>query len=175
MTFNNVTVLGAGVLGAQIAFVSAFAGKKVVSYDINEEALAAGKQRFNAIGEQMKQELETANDDSIAAAHANLTQTSDLKEALANADLVIEAIPENLELKRKVWSQVGEYAPETTVFATNTSTLMPSKFADASGAQNGSWRCTLQTTSGFRTPPRLCRTRAPTRSTSSSLSSLQSR
>ena len=40
MTFNNVTVLGAGVLGAQIAFVSAFAGKKVVSYDINEEALS---------------------------------------------------------------------------------------------------------------------------------------
>ncbi|MGV0344003.1 3-hydroxyacyl-CoA dehydrogenase [Corynebacterium lehmanniae] len=134
MTFNNVTVLGAGVLGAQIAFCSAFAGKKVVSYDINEEALAAGKKRFDAIGEQMKAELESANDETIAAGHANLTQTSDLKEAVANADLVIEAIPENLELKRKVWAEVGEYAPETAVFATNTSTLMPSKFADATGA-----------------------------------------
>lgn len=133
MTFNNVTVLGAGVLGAQIAFCSAFAGKKVVSYDINEEALAAGKKRFDAIGEQMKAELESANDETVAAAHANLTQTSDLKEAVANADLVIEAIPENLELKRKVWAEVGEYAPDTAVFATNTSTLMPSKFADATG------------------------------------------
>lgn len=134
MTFNNVTVLGAGVLGAQIAFCSAFAGKKVVSYDINEEALAAGKKRFDAIGEQMKAELESANDETVAAGHANLTQTSDLKEAVANADLVIEAIPENLELKRKVWAEVGQYAPETAVFATNTSTLMPSKFADATGA-----------------------------------------
>lgn len=134
MTINNVTVLGAGVLGAQIAFVSAFAGKKVVSYDINEEALAAGKKRFDSIGEQMKQELDAADDDSIAAAHAKLTQTSDLKEALADADLVIEAVPENLELKRKVWSEVGEYAPETAILATNTSTLMPSKFADATGA-----------------------------------------
>ena len=134
MTFNNVTVLGAGVLGAQIAFCSAFAGKKVVSYDINEEALAAGKKRFDAIGEQMKAELESANDETIVAGHANLTQTSDLKEAVANADLVIEAIPENLELKRKVWAEVGQYAPETAVFATNTSTLMPSKFADATGA-----------------------------------------
>ena len=115
MTFNNVTVLGAGVLGAQIAFCSAFAGKKVVSYDINEEALAAGKKRFDAIGEQMKAELESANDETIAAAHANVTQTSDLKEAVANADLVIEAIPENLELKRKVWAEVGEYAPDLSL------------------------------------------------------------
>lgn len=134
MTLNNVTVLGAGVLGAQIAFCSAFAGKKVVSYDINEEALAAGKKRFDAIGEQMKAELESANDETIAAAHANLTQSSDLNEAVANTDLVIEAIPENLEMKRKVWAEVGQYAPETAVFATNTSTLMPSKFADATGA-----------------------------------------
>ena len=134
MTLKNITVLGAGVLGAQIAFVTAFAGKKVVSYDINEEALVAGKKRFDAIGEQMKAELDTANDETIAAAHSNLTQTSDLREAVANADIVIEAVPENLELKRKVWSDVGEYAPKTTIFATNTSTLLPSKFADASGA-----------------------------------------
>lgn len=134
MTLNNVTVLGAGVLGAQIAFVSAFAGKKVVSYDINEEALAAGKKRFDTIGEQMKAELPSANDETIAAAHANLTQTADLQEAVANADIVIEAVPENLDLKRKVWSEVGEYAPETAILATNTSTLMPSKFADATGA-----------------------------------------
>lgn len=134
MSINNVTVLGAGVLGAQIAFVSAFAGKNVVSYDINEEALAAGKKRFDSIGEQMKRELEAANDDTIAAAHAHLTQTSDLGEAVAHADLIIESVPENLDLKRKVWSQVGELAPESAIFATNTSTLMPSKFADATGA-----------------------------------------
>lgn len=134
MTINNVTVLGAGVLGAQIAFVSAFAGKKVVSYDINEEALAAGKKRFEAISQQMKQELDSANDDTIAAAYANLTQTAELKEAVSGADLIIEAVPENLDLKRQVWSQVGELADDNTMFATNTSTLMPSKFADASGA-----------------------------------------
>lgn len=113
MTINNVTVLGAGVLGAQIAFVSAFAGKKVVSYDINEEALAAGKKRFEAISQQMKQELDSANDDTIAAAYANLTQTAELKEAVSGADLIIEAVPENLDLKRQVWSQVGELADST--------------------------------------------------------------
>src|SRR5699024_1263505 len=69
-----------------------------------------------------------------AAAYANLTQTAELKEAVSGADLIIEAVPENLDLKRQVWSQVGELADDNTMFATNTSTLMPSKFADASGA-----------------------------------------
>lgn len=134
MEIRNLTVLGAGVLGAQIAFMAAYSGVDVTSYDINDEALAAGKKRFNAIGDQMLKELDSATEQTIAAAHDHLSQTTDLAAAVSEADVIIEAVPERLDLKRDVWANVGKLAPEHTIFATNTSTLLPSKIADASGS-----------------------------------------
>lgn len=134
MEIKNLTVLGAGVLGAQIAFMAAYSGVDVTSYDINDEAVAAGKKRFNAIGNQMLKELDSATEQTIAAAHDHLSQTTDLAAAVSKADVIIEAVPERLDLKRDVWANVGKLAPEHTIFATNTSTLLPSKIADASGS-----------------------------------------
>lgn len=127
-------MLGADVLGAQIAYQSAYAGFNVVSYDINDDALEAARKRFERLDKDYKRDLDDATDEKIAETHERLSQSKDLEEAVSEADLVIEAVPEKLELKREVWSTVGKAAPEHTIFTSNTSTLLPSSFADASGA-----------------------------------------
>ena len=134
-SIKNVTVLGAGVLGAQIAFQSAYAGFNVVSYDISDDALKAAQDRFESIKKSYKTALpDEATDEKLSEASGRITQTADLEEAVKEADLVIEAVPEKIDLKKKVWTDVGKAAPEHTIFTSNTSTLLPSSFADASGA-----------------------------------------
>ncbi|KKO84311.1 3-hydroxyacyl-CoA dehydrogenase [Corynebacterium otitidis] len=132
---RNVTVLGAGVLGAQIAYQAAFAGKNVVSYDINDEALAAAKERFDNLDKTYARELDEATEERIKDTRERLSQSSDLAAAVSEADLVIEAVPEKLDLKKEIWSAVGQAAPEKTIFTTNTSTLTPSDFSEATGRE----------------------------------------
>lgn len=132
MSLTRLTVLGAGVLGSQIAFQASFYGIQVISYDISEDALKQAKGRYDALVNDYKKDL-GATDEQINQAFANLTLSSDLAEAVKNADIIIEAVPENLELKKKIWSEVGQLAPTHTIFATNTSTLLPSSFNDACG------------------------------------------
>ncbi|MEX3505509.1 3-hydroxyacyl-CoA dehydrogenase [Corynebacterium sp. LK2510] len=133
MNITNVTVLGAGVLGAQIALVTAVRGFNVVSYDINDDALEAAKKRFDTFGKQMAAELDDVTADTVAEGRERLRQSSDLEDAVKDADLVIEAVPEKLEIKKDTWARVGKAAPDNAVFATNTSTLLPSSFAEATG------------------------------------------
>lgn len=133
MTIKRVTVLGAGVLGAQIAYQIAYSGFDVVSYDINDDALASAAKRFDKLHDTYAQKLKDANHDKLAQTKGHLSQSKDLAEAVSKADLVIEAVPENIELKRKIWKEVGENAPKTAIFTTNTSTILPSSFADSSG------------------------------------------
>jgi 3-hydroxyacyl-CoA dehydrogenase len=131
-SFRTVTVLGAGVLGAQIAFQTANHGFPVTVYDVDDTALTAARGRFDAIVRQYAHEM---GDPEGAARGAvdGIRFVSDIAEAVREADLVIEAVPENLELKRSVYASIAGAAPETTVFATNSSTLLPSAFADATG------------------------------------------
>ncbi len=131
--FKNVTVLGTGVLGSQIAYQTQFMGFNVTAYDINDEALAAGRDRYRNWARRYKEDGykdAAARADEVAEA---ITLTADLGDAVANADLVIEAIPEILDLKKETWAKVGELAPEATVFCTNSSTLLPSDMKDSSG------------------------------------------
>ncbi|MFJ3029261.1 3-hydroxyacyl-CoA dehydrogenase [Curtobacterium sp. NPDC087080] len=132
-TFSAVTVLGAGVLGTQIALQTARHGVPVVVYDISEDAVAAGRQRLTGIVEQYLGDVgQDARPDADAAV-ARITFDTDLAHAVAEADLVVEAVPERLDLKRDVYARLAEVAPEHTVFATNSSTLLPSAIADATG------------------------------------------
>lgn len=135
-TVQQLTVLGAGVLGAQIAFQAAFhaakQGLKVVSYDISPEALEQATKRFDALEPAYRRDL-NASDEDIKRTRQAIRQTYDLRDAVEQADFIIEAVPENLELKKQVWQQVGQFAPKHTVFTTNTSTLLPSLFAHDSG------------------------------------------
>ena len=64
---------------------------------------------------------------------ARIVYSSDLAEAVQDADLVVEAVPERLDLKREVYTKLGQTAPAKTIFATNSSTLLPSAMADFTG------------------------------------------
>lgn len=129
---KKVTVLGTGVLGSQIAFQTAYSGFQVSVYDIDEAAIAKARQRFNGLVEIYEREVLGA-DGKADAALGRLRLFTDLGAAVADADLVIEAIPEVLELKRQTYARLGQLAPEKTIFATNSSTLLPSAMKDASG------------------------------------------
>ncbi|MEH0111324.1 3-hydroxyacyl-CoA dehydrogenase [Tersicoccus sp. MR15.9] len=130
---QKVTVLGSGVLGSQIAFQSAYHGKDVVVRDLDDATLAALPQRWAWLAEQYRRDLPDATDETLDAAIGRIRATSDLADAVGDADLVIEAVPEVLDIKRQTWAAVGEVAPERTIFATNSSTLLPSAIADATG------------------------------------------
>lgn len=133
INIRKVTVLGAGVLGSQIAFQTAFKGFDVTSYDIDDNALDAARGRFAGLVDTYRQEVPGADDGSAAATLDRLALTSDLDAAVADADLVIEAIPEILSLKQDTYRRIGAAAPEHTIFATNSSTLLPSDLADSTG------------------------------------------
>ena len=132
-SIKKVTVLGTGVLGSQIAFQSAFKGFTVPAYDIDDKVLEAAKDRFAKLAETYANEVPDARDGKAQEALGQLTLTSDLKDAVADADLVIEAIPEILDLKRDTYQKLGELAPAKTIFATNSSTLLPSDLKDSTG------------------------------------------
>lgn len=132
MNIKNVTVAGSGVLGYQIAFQTAFHGFKVTVYDINDEVLEKVKSKFDTLANAYKRDL-NANDEQLNNTFQNLQYNSNLAEAVKNADLVIEAIPENLAIKISFYKQLANLAPEKTLFATNSSTLLPSMFAQATG------------------------------------------
>ncbi|WP_025645857.1 MULTISPECIES: 3-hydroxyacyl-CoA dehydrogenase [unclassified Psychrobacter] len=132
MTYKNVTVAGSGVLGYQIAFQAAYHGFNVIVYDISDEVLEQAKSKFNWMCKAFRKDLR-ATQEQLDTAFDNLSYTSDLAEAVKDADLMIEAIPEIPEIKIEFYEKLANLAPEKTVFATNTSTLLPSQFAESTG------------------------------------------
>ncbi|MEO6532465.1 MAG: 3-hydroxyacyl-CoA dehydrogenase [Pseudolysinimonas sp.] len=131
---SNITVLGTGVLGSQIAFQTAFSGFDVVAWDIDDTALEAAKKRFRGLADRyIREDFDGAAGGKAEAALGRLRYATDLADAVADADLVVEAVPEQLEVKRDIYTRMGAVAPEKTIFATNSSTLLPSKLMDATG------------------------------------------
>jgi 3-hydroxyacyl-CoA dehydrogenase len=129
--FGRVTVLGLGVLGAQIALQTAAHGIEVTAYDIDADALQVGRGRLDAFAQAAA--LEVTDPASYRGAPDRIRATSDLAEAVREADLVIEAVPELLELKRDTYRKLAGLAPERTIFATNSSTLLPSDLKEFTG------------------------------------------
>jgi len=129
---KKVLVVGTGTLGSQIGFQCALHGFETTMYDIDEGALEACRKAHVRIGEAVKADLGTSEED-VAATHRRLSYTTDLPAAAAEADLVSESVPENPELKRKVHAELGKLCPARTILTTNSSTLLPSEIAGASG------------------------------------------
>lgn len=131
---QHITVLGTGVLGSQIAFQTAFHGFDVVAYDVDETALDAAKARFAKLAETYRAGgVEGGAAGGADAALARITYSHVLAEAVADADLVIEAVPEAPAVKQSVYEELGRVAPARTIFATNSSTLLPSTLAPFTG------------------------------------------
>lgn len=132
MNFKHITVAGSGVLGSQIAYQTAFKGFQVSVYDINDQALERAKERIAELKPHYRQDLGATQEETDQALD-RISFHSDLAQAVADADLVIEAVPEVVSIKTEFYAKLGQAAPAKTVFATNSSTLLPSQFADATG------------------------------------------
>jgi len=131
---KTLTVLGTGVLGSQIAYQAAFHGLAVTAYDVDGDALEKARARFaRLVGIYRAANVGGAGESKAEAALENLRLTANLGDAVADADLVIEAVPELLEVKRDVYRTLADLAPAKTIFATNSSTLLPSDLKDSTG------------------------------------------
>ena len=129
---NNVTLLGAGVLGGQIAWHSAFKGKNVVVYDLYEKGLEQCRTDQQRYADIYMADLGASAAD-MEATRERLTFTTDMATAAAGADLVIEAVPEAPEIKIATYEELAKYLQPHAIIATNSSTLLPSQFAASTG------------------------------------------
>ncbi len=131
-TIHRVAVLGAGTMGNGIAQVCAMAGYTVALYDPQPGAVqrALGTVRGN-LDKGVERGKVTAQARESALAH--LREATDLPSAAAEADLVVEAVPERMELKTGIFAELDRVAPPHAVLATNTSSLSVDRIADATG------------------------------------------
>ncbi|MGQ4557591.1 3-hydroxyacyl-CoA dehydrogenase NAD-binding domain-containing protein [Halobellus sp. GM3] len=126
---ESVAVLGAGSMGHGIAEVAAIAGYDVVMRDIKAEFVEEG---YDQIEWSLGKLAEKGQiDEGAADVLERVSTTVDLEAAVADADLVIEAAPEDLDLKRDIFADVDAAASEETIMATNTSSLRVSDIATA--------------------------------------------
>ena len=121
-SINKVTVLGSGIMGHGIAQVAAMAGYNVALRDIEQSFIdkAMDKIKWSLSKLVDKKKLTQIDANKI---FARITPTIELQQALKDADLLIEAVPEDMNLKKKVYDEVDKYAESKTVYASNTSTL----------------------------------------------------
>jgi 3-hydroxybutyryl-CoA dehydrogenase len=126
----NISVIGAGQMGAGIAQVFATGGHQVSLVDINQAALDRGIATIgNSLDRIVKKERITEADK--AAALANVTGFTDMRAGTQEADLVIEAATENVDLKLKIFAQLAALAPAAAPLATNTSSISITRIAAA--------------------------------------------
>lgn len=124
---KQLSVIGSGVMGRGIALVGIMNGFQTHLHDIKESALTQAK-------DYMKKELQKAIElkivnEPLEDVLARLTTSTNLEEAVNEADLVIEAVIENIELKIDIFKQLDKYCPKHTILATNTSTMSPTEIA----------------------------------------------
>jgi enoyl-CoA hydratase/3-hydroxyacyl-CoA dehydrogenase len=127
---ETIAVLGAGNMGHGIAEVAALAGFSVTMRDIEEEFVREGYDSIEwSLGKLAEHDRLTEAE--ADAALERVTPLVDLSEAVGNADLVIEAVPERMEIKRDVYEDVEEHAPDRAIFASNTSSLSITELSEA--------------------------------------------
>jgi len=158
MNLKKVTLLGGGVLGSQIAFISAYWGYDVTFYMREEGSITRTKPKVEHLHEVFRAELENARKDcgnadanvaaalipdianttsemidtyldNVEKAYANLKYELNLETAVKDADLIIEAMAENPEQKIDIYTRMAPFMKDETILVTNSSTLLPSSFA----------------------------------------------
>ena len=119
---NTVAVLGAGNMGHGISEVAAMAGYEVRMRDIKEEFVQDGYEQIEWSLNKLAEKDRISQEDADAALD-RVTPLVDMEAAVGDADVVIEAVPEQMEIKQDVYEEVEEHAPDRTIFASNTSSL----------------------------------------------------
>ncbi len=126
---NTITVLGAGNMGHGITEVAAMAGYDVVMRDIKDEFVQNGYDQIEWSLNKLA-ENDQLTDEEADAALERVTPVVDMEEAVADTDFVIEAVPEQMEIKKDVYGELEEHAPDHAIFATNTSSLSITDLAE---------------------------------------------
>ena len=130
---QDIVIIGGGQMGAGIAQVAAQTGHKVTVVDVNQELLDKSKTRISdsikRVAKKKFKEDEAGANSFVESALANVCCATCANEALASADLLVEAVVENMELKQKLFSEWDKIAPAKTIFASNTSSLPISEIA----------------------------------------------
>jgi len=126
----HVAVIGAGSMGHGIAQVSAMAGHDVVMRDVEEELVQSG---LDGIEENLQGGVDRGKvtEAEMEETLARIEGTTDLDDAVGDADLVVEAVPEDMDLKKSVFEDVEDAAPADAVLASNTSSLPVTELASA--------------------------------------------
>ena len=129
VAIKNITVLGSGVMGHGIAQVSATAGYSVVLRDIKQEFLDKAMEKIKWSLDKLvsKEKISKDEGDSI---FARIKPVVDLAEAVKDAELVIEVVPEIMDLKKTVYAELDKVAAPEVIFASNTSTLPITEIAN---------------------------------------------
>ena len=191
MTLQNITLLGGGVLGSQIAYQSAYCGKNVKIWLRSEASVERARAKVDQVYKLYIHELQTfketsknpiaakffpkgfhphpetldenAIEDLIQQAHKayeSIVYVTDLPKAVADADLIIEALAEDPKQKTEMYKKLAGLMEEKTILVTNSSTLMPSIFAEVTGRPekyfalhfaNSIWKCNLAEIMGHST------------------------
>ena len=122
MKVKKIAVIGAGLMGAGISYVSRASGYDVIMTDLDDDALGRGMSRLNGYVESgiKRGKLSPEEGEKILS---ELVTTTDLKEAVSDVDLVIEAVFENMDVKKKLFKEMDSAAKPHTIFASNTSSL----------------------------------------------------
>jgi 3-hydroxybutyryl-CoA dehydrogenase len=125
---KNITVIGAGTMGNGIAHVFAQNGFQVSLVDISENAL---QKALSSIERNLERLLvkEKISPDIMQSTLSNISTFTELGKGVVQADLVVEAATENLDLKKKIFAQIDELAPENAILATNTSSISITQIA----------------------------------------------
>ena len=130
MTVRTITVLGAGLMGRGIAYVAAVGGYTTRLQDTSKAALEKASDDFDASLEKGVAMGKVADADAVAA-RSRFTMGTSFDEAVGEADLVIEAIPESIDLKVELFARLDKAAPAHAVLASNTSSLSITEMAAA--------------------------------------------
>lgn len=127
---NKVAVLGAGVMGHGIGQVAATAGYEVVIRDIAKDFLDTAKESIDNSLNRLVERGRTTQEDSEQILN-RISYTLDIGEAVSDAQLIVEAVPERIDIKHNVWKEVDSKAQKDAILATNTSSLSITKIAEA--------------------------------------------
>jgi len=129
---KRVLILGADTMGQQIGFVCAMHGYDVVMYDLSMDILEKSRRRMEKLGHWFMA-LGKLDEAGLKDTMARISISADAAMAARNVDFVSESVPEDPKIKAAVFAQFNALCPERTVFTTNTSMLIPSMFAEATG------------------------------------------
>ncbi|MHA6252215.1 3-hydroxyacyl-CoA dehydrogenase family protein [Oceanobacillus sp. CAU 1775] len=127
---EKIAVIGAGSMGHQIAMLCALGGYETYLQDIESSSLTNAKEQLDKHMERWVDKGKLSEDEKRAA-FGRLHMTTSIVEAAGDADFVIEAVVEKLDVKREVFAKLDKIAPAHTILASNSSTIVNSKIAEA--------------------------------------------